>query len=65
MIVLIKKILFKVMSQKGYLKTLHRGFYFLYNLGILKNDERAENQSSAETQARSYKKLTKQNAFSS
>ena len=40
MIVLIKKILFKVMSQKGYLKTLHRGFYFLYNLGILKNDER-------------------------
>lgn len=40
MIVFIKKILFKVMSQKAYLKTLHRGFYFMYNLGLLKNDER-------------------------
>ncbi|MBL1280022.1 MAG: FkbM family methyltransferase [Fluviicola sp.] len=28
------------MSQKSYLKTLHRGFYFLFNLGFLKNDER-------------------------
>ncbi len=28
------------MSQKAYLKTLHRGFYFMYNLGLLKKDER-------------------------
>ena len=40
MIVFVKKILFKLMSQDSYLKTLHRGFYFLFNLGFLKNDER-------------------------
>lgn len=36
----LKKILFKLLSQKAYLKTLHRSFYFLYDLGILKNDAR-------------------------
>lgn len=40
MIVFVKKILFKLLSQKAYLTTLHRGFYFLYNLGFLKNDYR-------------------------
>lgn len=34
----IKKLLFKSLSQKTYLMTLHRSFYFLYNLGWLKND---------------------------
>jgi FkbM family methyltransferase len=36
----LKKILFKLLSQRAYLKTLHRSFYFLYNLGFLKNDAR-------------------------
>lgn len=36
----LKKILFKLLSQKAYLKTLHRSFYFLYDLGFLKNDAR-------------------------
>ena len=40
MIIFAKKLLFKVLSQKVYLKTLHRGFYFLYSIGALKNDER-------------------------
>lgn len=40
MIVWIKKILFKLLPQKTYLKTLHRGFYFLYSLGLLKRDYR-------------------------
>lgn len=40
MIFFIKKILFKLLSQKAYLITLHRGFYFLYNIGFLKKDER-------------------------
>ncbi len=40
MIVFAKKLLFKLLSQKTYLKTLHRGFYFLYSLGFLKNDQR-------------------------
>ena len=40
MIVFIKKILFKLLSQKAYLKTLHRSFYLLYSLGFLKNDAR-------------------------
>ena len=40
MIVLIKKILFKLLSQRMYLKTLQRGFYFLYNIGALKKDVR-------------------------
>ena len=36
----LKKILFKLLSQRAYLKTLHRSFYLLYNLGFLKNDAR-------------------------
>lgn len=36
----LKKILFKILSQRAYLKTLHRSFYFLYDLGALKNDHR-------------------------
>ncbi len=40
MIVFIKKILFKTLSQKAYLKTLQRGFYTMYDLGLLKNDSR-------------------------
>lgn len=40
MIVWIKKILFRILPQKTYLKTLHRAFYLLYNLGLLKKDER-------------------------
>lgn len=34
----IKKILFKILSQQAYLKTLHRSFYLLYNLGLLKKN---------------------------
>lgn len=37
---LLKKLLFKILSQKAYLRTLHRSFYLLYDLGILKNDAR-------------------------
>ena len=40
MIVWIKKILFKLLSQKTYLRTLHRGFYLMYGLGLLKKDYR-------------------------
>lgn len=40
MIVFAKKVLFKILSQQVYLKTLHRGFYFLYSLGALKKDTR-------------------------
>jgi len=40
MISSIKKILFKLLSQKTYLKVLQRGFYFMYNLGMLKKDEK-------------------------
>lgn len=40
MIVFAKKLLFKILSQRVYLKTLHRGFYFLYSLGVLKKDAR-------------------------
>tara|TARA_B110000285_G_C15035085_1_gene568814 strand:- start:333 stop:1124 length:792 start_codon:yes stop_codon:yes gene_type:complete len=40
MVVFIKQILFKLLSQKMYLKTLQRGFYFLYNIGALKKDVR-------------------------
>ena len=36
----IKKFLAKILSQKSYLRTLHRVFYFLYDLGFLKNDSR-------------------------
>lgn len=34
---LIKKILYKILSEKQYLMLLHRVFYFLYDLGLLKN----------------------------
>lgn len=40
MIVAIKKILFKLLSQKAYLKTLHRVFYLMFNVGLLKKDSR-------------------------
>ena len=36
----LKKILFKLLSQRAYLKTLHRSFYMLYSFGFLKNDTR-------------------------
>lgn len=36
----LKKLLFKLLSQRAYLKTLHRSFYFLYSIGFLKNDAR-------------------------
>lgn len=36
----IKKLLYKLLNETTYLKTLHRSFYFLYSLGILKKDER-------------------------
>lgn len=36
----VKKVLFKILNEKTYLKTLHRVFYLLYNLGVLKGDER-------------------------
>jgi FkbM family methyltransferase len=38
MILLIKKILFKICGQQTYLKLLHHGFYFLFDNGFLKND---------------------------
>ena len=34
---LIKKLLFKVLPQSTYLKLLHRSFYLLYDLNLLKN----------------------------
>lgn len=40
MIVAVKKILFKTLSQRAYLKTLQRVFYMMYNLGLLKKDSR-------------------------
>lgn len=36
----LKKFLSRVLSQAAYLRTMHRGFYFLYDLGFLKNDAR-------------------------
>lgn len=36
----IKKLLYKLLNESTFLKTLHRSFYFLYSLGILKKDER-------------------------
>ena len=35
---LIKKILYKILGQAAYLKTLHIGFYILYDLGWLKKN---------------------------
>ena len=37
---LLKKLLYKLLSQRAYLKTLHRSFYLLYSCGFLKNDSR-------------------------
>jgi len=36
----LKKILFKILSQRMYLRALHRSFYLLYDLGFLKGDIR-------------------------
>ena len=36
----IKTILFKILSERTYLKILHRSFYFLYNLGLLRGNEK-------------------------
>ena len=40
MISFVKRILFKLLTQRAYLKAMHRGFYFLFDLGLLKNDRR-------------------------
>ena len=40
MISFVKRILFKLLTQRAYLKAMHRGFYFLYDLGVLKSDKR-------------------------
>jgi len=40
MISFVKRILFKLLTQRAYLKAMHRGFYFLFDLGLLKNDKR-------------------------
>ena len=37
---LLKKILFKLLSERAYVRVLHRSFYLLYNLGFLKRDKR-------------------------
>jgi FkbM family methyltransferase len=34
----LKKILYSVLSEKQYLRLLHRSFYLLYDLGLLKNN---------------------------
>lgn len=39
MIFLIKKLLYRVLSQRAYLRIMHRGFYLLYNLNLLKNKQ--------------------------
>lgn len=36
----IKKILYTLLSERQYLRILHRSFYLLYDLGLLKNDKR-------------------------
>ena len=40
MISFVKRILFKLLTQRAYLKAMHRGFYLLYDLGVLKSDKR-------------------------
>ena len=40
MISFVKRILFKLLTQRAYLKAMHRGFYCLFDLGLLKNDKR-------------------------
>lgn len=39
MIFFIKKLLYRVLSQRAYLRMMHRGFYLLYNLNLLKNKQ--------------------------
>tara|TARA_B100001287_G_scaffold276569_1_gene287924 strand:- start:4085 stop:4843 length:759 start_codon:yes stop_codon:yes gene_type:complete len=34
----IKQLLFSILSEKSYLKLLHRAFYILFDIGLLKND---------------------------
>ena len=36
----LKKLLFKILSQRMYLRVLHRSFYLLYDFGLLKGDAR-------------------------
>jgi FkbM family methyltransferase len=36
----IKKILYTLLSERQYLRILHRSFYLLFDLGLLKNDKR-------------------------
>jgi FkbM family methyltransferase len=36
----IKKILYKLLSERQYLRVLHRSFYLLFDCGLLKNDKR-------------------------
>ncbi|MFN5910311.1 MAG: FkbM family methyltransferase [Bacteroidota bacterium] len=36
----IKKLLYRILSEKQYLRLLHRVFYLLYDLGLLRNDKR-------------------------
>ncbi len=38
MIKLIKHILYRILGQRAYLKAMHAGFFFLYDLGVLKNN---------------------------
>lgn len=33
-----RKVIFKILGTKNYLRTLHKGFHFLYNIGRLKNN---------------------------
>lgn len=40
MIGAVKKFLYKLLPQRTYLKVLQRGFYTMYNLGLLKKDEK-------------------------
>ena len=35
----IKAYLFRLLGEENYLKLLNRGFFFLYNTGLLKSDE--------------------------
>lgn len=35
----IKKLLFRILSEKAYLHLMHRGFFLLYDLNLLKNDK--------------------------
>ena len=39
MIKLVKRFLYKILGRSSYLKILHLGFKFLFNLNLLKNSE--------------------------